>query len=84
MPNNDRTGPEGQGPMTGRGLGSCGNGQGMRRGFGRGCGRGLGRARCPTKFLAGFSKEEEKKILEAQLNEIETEKQEITKRLKEI
>jgi hypothetical protein len=66
--------------MTGRGLGSCGNGQGMRRG----CGRGLGRARCPPKFLAGFSKEEEKKILEAQLNEIETEKQQINKRLKEI
>jgi hypothetical protein len=70
--------------MTGRGLGLCGNGQGMRRGFGRGCGRGIGRARCPPKFLAGFSKEEEKKILEAELKDIEAEKQEIAKRIKEL
>ena len=50
MPNQDGTGPTGQGPMTGKGLGSCrfnmpffgrcfgrgfGKGMGMRRGFGR-------------------------------------------------
>jgi hypothetical protein len=64
--------------MTGRGLGPCGGG--MRRGFGRGFGRG----RCPAKFAVGFSKDEEKKILEAELKQMETDKQEIEKRLKEI
>ncbi len=69
MPGQDGTGPQGLGPMTGRGLGPCGGG------FGR---------RCPTKFVVGFSKDEEKKILEANLKEIDLEKQEIEKRLKEI
>ena len=43
MPNRDKTGPMGQGPLTGRGLGPCGSG--IRKGFGcgRGFGRGLGR-----------------------------------------
>lgn len=49
MPGGDRTGPSGQGPMTGRGLGYCagndmagyeerpgGFGRGRRRAFGRG------------------------------------------------
>ena len=39
MPAQDGTGPNGQGPMTGRGLGPCGGG--MRRGCSRGLGRGL-------------------------------------------
>ena len=26
MPRGDRTGPQGQGPLTGRGMGSCGSG----------------------------------------------------------
>jgi hypothetical protein len=80
MPNKDRTGPLGQGAMTGRGLGPCGCGNGMRKGFGR----GLGRDRCPAKFSAGFSKEDEKKILEAELKQMETDKQNVEKRLKEI
>jgi len=46
MPNRDKTGPLGEGPLTGRGLGPCGDG--LRRGrVGRGRrparGRGLGR-----------------------------------------
>mgnify|MGYP006307327031 CR=1 FL=1 len=51
MPGGNRRGPEGQGPMTGRGLGYCsGNdapgaayprpGRGLEPGFGRGPGRG--------------------------------------------
>ncbi|MFP4349250.1 MAG: DUF5320 domain-containing protein [Thermodesulfobacteriota bacterium] len=52
MPGQDRTGPEGRGPKTGRGRGQCGNsvgghsergrgqGQGAGRGFGKGTGRG--------------------------------------------
>ena len=54
MPQGDRTGPEGQGPKTGRGQGKCGpkggtpakQGQGaMGTGQGRGTGRGAGRAK---------------------------------------
>ncbi|MDD4785189.1 MAG: DUF5320 domain-containing protein [Candidatus Shapirobacteria bacterium] len=45
MPNRDRTGPMGMGPLTGRGLGPCGSGlrRGLGFGYGRGFGRGLGR-----------------------------------------
>lgn len=50
MPNQDGTGPQGKGPMTGRKLGKCGdessnrggNGNGIGRGRGRGDGLGLG------------------------------------------
>ena len=41
MPGRDRTGPEGRGPMTGRGAGLCGSGR--RAGFGLRCGPGRGR-----------------------------------------
>ncbi len=54
MPRGDKTGPEGQGPMTGRGLGFCagypnpgfannffGRGIGTSRFFGRGLGMGF-------------------------------------------
>ena len=43
MPGFNQTGPQGQGPMTGRGFGPCG--RGLRMGFGRerGYGGGLGR-----------------------------------------
>jgi hypothetical protein len=43
MPRFDGTGPRGQGPRTGRGLGSCGYGMGYGRGSGRGWGLGYGR-----------------------------------------
>ncbi len=83
MPNRDETGPIGQGPLTGRGLGPCG--RGMRRGFGRCLGRGFGRGfgfRYAEPVV--LNEKEEKQILEAELKEIELEKQEIEKRLKEI
>jgi hypothetical protein len=78
MPAQDRTGPLGQGPLTGRGLGPCG--QGLRRGLGRGFGfrRGLG-ARGTT-----LTEKEEKQLLQEELKEIETDKAEIEKRLKEL
>ncbi len=87
MPNFNGMGPNNQGPLTGRGLGPCG--AGMRLGFGRraGFGRGFG-------FRAGFypqviqpqviTEADEKKILEAELAEIEVERKEIEKRLKEL
>ena len=73
MPAGDRTGPEGMGPMTGRGAGLCATGQvnntgpgfGYRRGrgFGRGMGRGFGyRAAAP----APLTPEEQLEALKAQ------------------
>jgi len=44
MPNFDQAGPQGQGKMTGRGLGNCSKKvQGVKLGLGQG--RGLGRGR---------------------------------------
>ena len=60
MPRGDMTGPNGQGPMTGRGMGYCAGfnvpgfmnpGFGFGRGFGRGRGMGRGRG---FRFRAGF------------------------------
>jgi len=81
MPNMDGTGPQGIGAMTGRGLGPCGGG--MRRGCGRGFGRGFGFRRGFTTPVT-LTKEEEKKILEADLKDLEVEKEAIQRRLKEM
>ena len=98
MPAKDGTGPTGQGPKTGRqmgncedatplgrslgrGLGPCGRGLALGRGLGRGMGRRFGNR---TTEPINLSKKNEKKILEAELNEIALEKQEIEKRLKEM
>jgi len=81
MPNIDGTGPQGMGALTGRGMGPCSGG--MRRGCGRGFGRGMGfRARYATQVT--LTKDEEKKILEADLKDIESEKEAIQKRIKEM
>jgi hypothetical protein len=66
MPRGDRTGPYGCG---------CGCGHGMRREYERGSGW---RYHNPV----ALTKEEEKKILEAELKEIDSEKQQIEERLK--
>ena len=79
MPRGDRTGPMGQGPMTGRGLGPCAQGVGFRRGFGRGFG-----LRFQQVQPVQYSEADEKKILEEELKEIESEQKEIQKRLKEL
>ena len=48
MPNQDGTGPQGQGPRTGRGLGACQDGNAQPRpGAGRNLGRGRGLGRGP-------------------------------------
>ena len=79
MPNKDGTGPRSgsKGPRDGRGLGRCGSGQG----FGR-----LRQRRncCPNRYIAGFSKEDEKKILEAELSQIDSERKDIEKRISEL
>ena len=79
MPGFDRTGPAGQGAMTGRGLGPCGRGLACRRGFGRGFGRGIGYSE-----TVELNADEQKKVLEAELKDIEAEKEQVLKRLKEI
>lgn len=86
MPAQDRTGPRGEGPMTGRGFGPC-SGFGMRRGFGRGrCGGfGMGYGRRALVFEPlELTKEQEKKILEAELADLEAEKKELEEALKKI
>jgi len=81
MPNFNGMGPNNQGPMTGRGLGPCGSGRGFRRGFRRGFGRG--RFALETEQVT-LTKDQEKKVLESELRNIEAEKSEIEKRLKEL
>ena len=78
MPGQDKTGPFGQGPLTGRGLGPCGRGFGFRRG------RGFGRGFFPLRQPLELSETEEKKILESELEEMKLEMKEIEKRLKEL
>jgi len=70
MPGIDKTGPLGQGPMTGRGMGLCGRGMGYGRGFGRGF--GFRRFISPKNELAAL--EDEEKILEEELAAIREEK----------
>ena len=77
MPRLDGTGPAGMGPMTGRGLGPCGGR--MQNRFGQMRRRS---AFCPARFAVGFSKEEQKKILDAELKDLEAEKQSIEERIK--
>lgn len=67
MPGFDSTGPNGQGPKTGRGMGPCGRGFGFGRGYGKRLGSGLGR-------FFGFcrlSKEEELEMLEQDAKDIQ-------------
>ena len=42
MPRKDGTGPMGQGPKTGKGMGNCGGDKGLGWGRGHGCGCGGG------------------------------------------
>ncbi len=92
MPGGDRTGPRGEGPMTGRGLGYCAEGSrapmrgafGMGRGFGRG--RGFARAIPPnTAPLAQeLSKEQQMKNLEQQKAAAEQRLKEIERQLEDL
>ena len=75
MPGYDGRGPLGTGPI-GRGFGPCG--RGLRQGFGRGL---AWRAFEPE---VKFTKEDQRKILEAEKTELETEIKEIARKLKEL
>jgi len=92
MPNGDGTGPNGQGSMTGRGLGFCagfnspgymnpGRGRGFRQGMGRGFGRGFGFRQVQPQVI---TESEEKAMLNQELEAIKAEQKEIEARLKEL
>ena len=70
MPRLDGTGPMGQGPMTGRGMGNCGGG--MRRGFGFGCRRFIS----PKNEIASL--DEQERMLKEELAIIQEEKKAIS------
>lgn len=88
MPLRDGTGPLGQGPLTGRGLGPCsgdpvpfipgrGLGLGRGRGLGRGFGRGLGFGAGWGARFAGYGAVapeavDEKSLLQERLNVLES------------
>ncbi len=73
MPRLNGTGPMGEGPMTGRGMGRCGNGMGMRLGYGCRNGFGFRRFISPKNELSAL--EEEEKMLLEQLEIIKSEKE---------
>ncbi len=72
MPNFDGSGPMGQGPMTGRGMGSC---NGQVRGRGQGCARGFG-------FRRFFSQKEEVEDLKTYQEDLKAELKAIEEQLK--
>ncbi|MBL7150636.1 DUF5320 domain-containing protein [Candidatus Microgenomates bacterium] len=78
MPALDKTGPQGQGPMTGRGLGPCGKGRGMGFGRCRGYGRGLGRY---FGWNAPQTKEEKLEDVEVYKKALQEEMEEVDKEL---
>ncbi|NLE07082.1 MAG: DUF5320 domain-containing protein [Parcubacteria group bacterium] len=79
MPKLDKTGPMGQGPMTGRGMGPCGGGLGRGRGF-RARSFGCRRFISPKNELASL--EEEEKMLEEELAFIREEKKVLQDQIK--
>lgn len=93
MPAYDGTGPQGFGPMTGRGDGPCGRVYGRRnwsnrgngRMFGRGNGRGFGFFRDSYyNEPVQMSKADKKKVLNDELKNLEEERKEIENELKEL
>jgi hypothetical protein len=76
MPGFDQTGPQGAGPLTGRGFGPCGRGLGRKMGFGRGLGRYFGWNDPQTKQE---KIEDVKAYLKALEEEIEDAKQQLAK-----
>ncbi len=64
MPNRNGTGPMGNGPMSGRGMGRCGGGRGA------GNGRGLGLARRGV-FQAPVAGQDETQTLKDRVAELE-------------
>jgi hypothetical protein len=95
MPRGDGTGPMGQGPMTGRGMGYCAgySGPGYMSpgpGMGRGMGRGMGWRRfwstAPNygSYQPRITKSQESAMLKDEKSALEEELKNIKERLSEI
>jgi len=93
MPQGDRTGPNGRGPLTGRQMGLCagynipdfenqrfGRGQGMGRGFGRGFGFKRRYQNEPVNQPAEYKEPTKEEFLK----ELETQKANLEKTIKEL
>lgn len=91
MPRGDRTGPAGQGPRTGRGLGYCagyqvagfeqGYGPGMGWGFRGGMGRGRGFGRGWNYARPEVNQAQSSTLPEANIEVLKSEAQNLTERL---
>ncbi len=91
MPGFDRTGPRGEGPMTGGGYGYCvgrvaeprGVFRGGGRGWGRGAGRGGGRGRCwfPRRWAGAYAPQDEIAWLRAQESGLRSDLESVQRRL---
>ena len=81
MPAFDGTGPQGMGPMTGRGMGPCGRGMGRRFGFGFGRGgrRGLGRFYGVGGAWSKQNLEDYKKALQEEMEDVDKELSDLKK-----
>lgn len=74
MPVFDGTGPQGAGPMTGRGMGRCGKGWGgFELGCGRGGRRGLGRFFGGGQAWSKADLEDYKKALREEIEDVDKE-----------
>jgi len=86
MPGFDRTGPRGEGPMTGRGMGYCGAGRGYNRpGFRRfGAGYGYGRGYRRAYYNAPVvSSDEERDMLKEEIEFLKSRLEELENSTKE-
>lgn len=91
MPRGDGTGPQGQGPMTGRGMGYCAGypAPGFMNpgigGRGRGMGRGMGwRRNAPPMYFSPMTPKEEKSMLSQEVKALEEQMKAIQQRLSEL
>jgi hypothetical protein len=82
MPNNDKTGPRGMGPGTGRGMGVCGG----RYSSNLGQGRGYGRVMCGWFYnkYQSLPKEEKKELLKSEIEDLKQEMEMAEKELKQL
>ncbi len=88
MPGYDRTGPRGEGSMTGRGMGYCGTGRGFRRPgfrrFGAGAGYGYGRGYRRAYYDAPVvSPDEEKDMLKEEIEFLKSRLEQLENNTKE-
>ena len=84
MPRFDGTGPQGQGPRTGRGMGFCAPGFGRFGGLGRGWGRGFGAGRGMGFGRMFWTEQDWKESLQSYKQELERELEAVTQELADL